>query len=384
MLLNRFIRLSISYLVFNDDDALINPSRLLLELQKVNSLNQSLSGCLEPTAIANTITDGLVDKFDCSFARIWLVEPDKTALKLITSSGMYTRLDGEFATVPMGAYKVGKIAQNCIPFLSNSLSQETWVKDREWAIANQICGFAGLPLAIFGKAIGVLAVFSHQPMEAEFLEALRVLCNSLAVTLNNARLYQQKLESHAPNVSSELAINKPLSEQISEILSDVRLILVGTERTLNISIDYILLKIAEALKTHNCNYCRLTYSQDILCLDAMLLTEVKSSVIFHDLSFAITTINGNLQTDTSQNNITKIKLSLPYKERLITNTFLSPRELEVIQLLAKGMRDRKIAQQLFISDRTVKFHINNAVTKLKAKTRIQAVHQAYKQGFISF
>ena len=370
--------------MFDDDIALINPSKLLLELQKVNSLNQSLSGCLELTAIANTITDGLVDKFNCSFARIWLVKPDKTALKLIASSGMYTRLDGKFATVPIGAYKVGKIAQNCIPFLSNSLHQETWVKDREWAIANQICGFAGLPLAISGKAIGVLAVFSHQPMEAEFLEALRVLSNSLAVTLNNARLYRQKLESKMQNFSSELAINKPLSEQISEILSDVRLILVGTERTLNISINCILLKVAEALKIHNCNYCRLTYFQDILCLDAMLLTDAKSSVMFRDLSFAITTVNGFLQTNISQDNITKIKLSLPYKYQPTTKTFLSPREREVIQLLAKGMRDREIAKKLFISERTVKFHINNAVIKLKAKTRIQAVYQAYTKGFLHF
>ncbi|MDJ0688161.1 MAG: helix-turn-helix transcriptional regulator [Xenococcaceae cyanobacterium MO_188.B32] len=50
-------------------------------------------------------------------------------------------------------------------------------------------------------------------------------------------------------------------------------------------------------------------------------------------------------------------------------------EQEVIQLLAEGLRDREIAQKLFISDRTVKFHINNVVTKLNAKTRIQAIHQ---------
>ena len=364
-----------------DDNALIDPSRLLLELQNINSLNQSLSGCLEPKAIANKITDGLV-KFNCSFARIWLVKSDRTALKLIASSGMYTRLDGDFATVPMGAYKVGKIAQHCIPFLSNSLAEESWVKDREWAIANNICGFAGLPLAISGKAIGVLAVFSHQPMEAEFLEALRVLCNSLAVTLNNAQLYQQKLTKKKQIFSSESLINKPLSEQTSEILTNVRLILVGTERPLNTSINYLLLKTAEALKIHNCSYCRLTYSNDFLYLEVMLLSDSKIAITFPDLSFAISTFGGSFKINNSDDNITQIKLSLPYNYQPITNTFLSHREQEVIQLLANGLRDREIAQKLFISDRTVKFHINNAVTKLKAKTRIQAIHQAYKKGLL--
>lgn len=370
--------------MFDDRDTIIDPYKLLLELQKIDSLNQSLSGCLEPQAIANRITNGLIDKFNCSFARIWLVKPNKTELKLIASSGMYTRLDGEFATVPMGAYKVGKIAQNCIPFLSNSLSQESWVKDREWAIANKICGFAGLPLAISREAIGVLAVFSQQPMSAEFLEALRVLCNYLAITLNNARIYQQQLASTTQNLPLKTLTNKPLSEQISEILTAARLILVGTECSLYTSINYILLKTAEALKIYDCNYCRLTYHEDAVCLDAMLSNNVNASTIFHDLSFAITAINGSLQTDTSQDKITKIKLSLPYKTKSKTANFLSHREREVMQLLADGMRDREIAKELFISDRTVKFHINNAVTKLNAKTRIQAVHQAYKKGFLSF
>ena len=126
---------------------LINPTRLLFELQNINRLNQTLSGCLKSEEIATKITEGLVNKFNCSFVRIWVVESDRAALKLIASSGLYTRLDGDFSRVLMGKYKVGKIAQHCIPFLSNNLAAEPWVKDRRWAIDNKICGFAGLPLS---------------------------------------------------------------------------------------------------------------------------------------------------------------------------------------------------------------------------------------------
>lgn len=118
--------LFISYLVSDDNHVLINSTRLLFELRNIAILNQSLSGYLEPEAIASQITNGLIDRFNCSFIRIWLVEADRMALKLVASSGLYTRLDGDFALVPMDAYKVGKIAQNCIPFLSNQLAEETW------------------------------------------------------------------------------------------------------------------------------------------------------------------------------------------------------------------------------------------------------------------
>ena len=405
MHLNKCISLSIFCLVSNENkSALINPTRLLFELQNIESINQSLSNCLEPEDLATRITNGLVERFNCSFARIWLVEPDGKILRLVASSGMYTRLDGDFARVPMGAYKVGKIAQNCIPFLSNQLAEESWVKDRQWAIDNKICGFAGLPLAIAGKVIGVLAVFSHQPMEAEFLEALRIFSSSVAVALNNAQLYQQELRARSQNINSDSLLNKPLSEQISGILADIRLILVGRERPLTTSVNYLLLKTGEILKANNCNYCRLTYGDDRLYLEAMLVLESKqtshgseealeslsSSTILEikttldDLTFVVNCADGKLQTDIINNNIIQVKLSIPYCHKPKTTTSLSHREQEVIKLLAEGLRDREIAQKLFISDRTVKFHINNAISKLKARTRIQAIHQAYKRGLLTF
>ncbi|MDJ0635660.1 MAG: LuxR C-terminal-related transcriptional regulator [Xenococcaceae cyanobacterium MO_188.B29] len=366
--------------------ALINPTRLLFELQKIDHLNQSLSNCLEPEAIANKITGGLVEGCDCAFARIWLVTPDFTELRLVASSGLYTRLNGDFARVPMGAYKVGKIAQHCIPFLSNSLAEESWVKDREWAIANKINGFAGLPLAIAGKAIGVLAIFSHQPMGAEFLEALRILCSSVAVALNNAQLYQQELKVISHNSNSNLYLNKPISEQISSILANVRLILMGTERPLTTSVNYILLRTAEALKANNCSYCRLTYESDRLSLEAMLVLNSNSTIeivkIFEHIGFAVNSTGGNLQTDIADNNIMQVGIFIPYANQSPTDISLSHREQEVVELLARGLRDREIAQKLYISDRTVKFHINNVLNKLNARTRIQAIYRAYQRGFL--
>jgi DNA-binding CsgD family transcriptional regulator len=453
--------------------------RLLVDLQRVSELVQSFSGCFDPNGIAKRATDGLVKKFDCAFARIWLMEPDGASLRLVASSGMYTNTNGFFGKVPLGAFKVGKIAQNRIPFLSNNLADEPWVKDRDWAIAKQITGFAGYPLAIGNKVIGVLAVFSHQPLSPEFLEILQGLCTTLAITLEASVHFQQPaaLGSSAP-------IHAPLSEQLSQILSHTRFILVGTERALSPSLAFLLLRSAEILQTMDCSYCRFSYGAEHITLEAVVLPQTESHHLrdwamsrFSDLLLAVTYLGGTLQTFTGVNqNVIQVVLQVPYpccplghwirihcqlpllqtaftqlayqaglmigsledaqiplltddpkqavaalgpvlwiaRDRLIPKGIaakldltasatqlrsaieavmrgetwgletmsetprqsLSDREQEILELLMQGARDRDIANALHISERTVKFHINNLLTKLNARTRCQAIYNA--------
>lgn len=61
---------------------------------------------------------------------------------------------------------------------------------------------------------------------------------------------------------------------------------------------------------------------------------------------------------------------------------LSERELEIMTFLAQGLRDRDIANSLKISESIVKFHVNNVLAKLKARTRYQALHQVIVNGWI--
>lgn len=61
---------------------------------------------------------------------------------------------------------------------------------------------------------------------------------------------------------------------------------------------------------------------------------------------------------------------------------LTPREHEVLQLLAQGMANKAIALQLGITSHTVKFHVNAIMTKLNAQSRTEAVVQATRAGLI--
>ncbi len=499
--------------------------RLLFDLQQGNAIAQSLSGCLEPGAIAQRVTDGLVEKFGCAFARLWLVEPNRTELRLVASSGMYTRLDGDFARVKMGAFKVGKIAQHCIPFLSNNLAAETWVKDRQWAIDHQILGFAGYPLTTQGNVVGVLAVFSQQALGSEFLEVLQGLCATVTIVLEKALSFQQEKQAWLVN---HVPLQAPLSEQMGRILSNTRLTLIGTETPLTTSLNCLFLKTAEILQRFACIYCRLVYTPEQISLEAMIsIKSAKSEKVIEsalgELFFGVTCLGGSLEiTPGLEQQVRQVFLQIPNLPGLVTprkrqestelstlpklsersqsttssdlstnpsnsppelrlrikctspvlqmafthmaylagltvefstdsiaplltddltqqlnpkipilwivspnqtttpaqiyqaqldlqttpeqlraavakvergetwrdipitppTMVISEREREIMTLLASGLRDRDIAQQLFISESTVKFHLNNVQTKLTAKTRYQALHQATIQGLL--
>src|SRR3990170_4375781 len=61
---------------------------------------------------------------------------------------------------------------------------------------------------------------------------------------------------------------------------------------------------------------------------------------------------------------------------------LTPREMDVLQLLAEGLPKKEIGRRLRISEHTVKFHVNTILAKLGARTRTEAVTRAARQGLI--
>lgn len=64
------------------------------------------------------------------------------------------------------------------------------------------------------------------------------------------------------------------------------------------------------------------------------------------------------------------------------NTSLTPKELEVKNLVIKGLSNKEIASDLFITEKTVKFHISHIYKKLDVKSRSQLIASHYNPGVL--
>lgn len=63
---------------------------------------------------------------------------------------------------------------------------------------------------------------------------------------------------------------------------------------------------------------------------------------------------------------------------------LTERELEVLALAARGMSNRDIADQLFLSSRTIQAHLASIFAKMEVGSRTEAVVQALRQGWLTW
>lgn len=80
---------------------------------------------------------------------------------------------------------------------------------------------------------------------------------------------------------------------------------------------------------------------------------------------------------------TRLLQSISREDRRGEIDSLTPRELEVLALLARGMQNKEIAGRLFITERTVKFHVSSLMHKLGAENRTEAVTLAVQRGLVT-
>lgn len=69
-------------------------------------------------------------------------------------------------------------------------------------------------------------------------------------------------------------------------------------------------------------------------------------------------------------------------ESKATDAGLSERELEILDGVARGLSNRAIAKELWVSDQTVKFHLHNIYRKLEVTNRTEAAKYAYQHGLV--
>ena len=180
---------------------------LLLELAHERSLDQLLP----------LVTQRLAEHEDVALARLWLIGPgdqcescpnaaacsDRSrCLHLVASTSRSldgatvstNRLNGDFRRIPIGAFKVGAVAAAGAPVVVTDPGHDPKIRRPEWVRAEQIAGFAGLPLDCRGERLGVLGVFVRAPITDAAVDVLRIVANHTAAAIATARAVAEVTE----------------------------------------------------------------------------------------------------------------------------------------------------------------------------------------------
>ncbi len=158
-----------------------------LAITQGGSVHEVLQRCAE----------ALVRHFGAAFARIWTHDPAHKMLELQASAGMYTHLDGAHSRIPVGKLMVGAIAERRLPALNNQVATDPSIDDPAWAVREAMVAFAGHPLLVGGDLVGVMAIFSREPLGELQQKALAAIADAVAVGIRRLTAESGRLAAEA-------------------------------------------------------------------------------------------------------------------------------------------------------------------------------------------
>jgi PAS domain S-box-containing protein len=156
-------------------------------LSKPADSGEILRGCAE----------AIVRHLEAAFARIWTLNKEKNMLELQASAGMYTHLDGPHSRIQVGKLKIGLIAEEKRPHLTNDVVNDPRVSDKNWAQNEGMVSFAGYPLIVQDRVVGVMAMFARQRLSAATLDTLASVADTIAQGIERKRAEEALREAQA-------------------------------------------------------------------------------------------------------------------------------------------------------------------------------------------
>ncbi|MEO6196203.1 MAG: ATP-binding protein [Thermoanaerobaculia bacterium] len=187
--------------------------------ERLAALSADVSAALvrvhsQPEALAHCC-EAIVTHLDAALARIWTLNPATGILELQASAGLYTHLTGPHGRIPVGSFKIGAIARERQPHLTNEVIGDPAVQDQEWARREGMVAFAGYPLVVDERLIGVVALFARRPLTKATLQALAVIADGIALGIERLQA-EAKLKEQTEVLETVNQIGRLLSAELDQ------------------------------------------------------------------------------------------------------------------------------------------------------------------------
>ncbi|MEB3211492.1 MAG: PAS domain S-box protein, partial [Leptolyngbyaceae bacterium] len=192
-----------------NEEALIDSARLAALSSNIGSVltqNAPLMETLERCSAA------LVTHLALDSARFWVLNPTTQTLELAASHGQYQHLDALQRSIRVGHSRIGWIAEHQRPYMTDSVLNDLHINHQEWEQHPYPMAFAGYPLNVEEKIVGVMAVMTRRPLSDATKQELSSISNEIALGIHHARVEEALRESEAryrsivENTSDQIAI----------------------------------------------------------------------------------------------------------------------------------------------------------------------------------
>ena len=202
-------------LVFRDITARKKAEDELAERVGLMSMSAAVGTALtqadELTDVLERCAQTLVESLDGALARIWTLDPAAEMLELQASAGLYTHVDGPHGRVPVGQFKIGQIARDRTPHLTNHVIGNPRIPDQAWAKREGLVAFAGYPLTVEDRLVGVMAMFARHELSPRVLDGMAAVADQIALGIERKRAEQE--------VSRLLALEQERTERLRQVAS---------------------------------------------------------------------------------------------------------------------------------------------------------------------
>jgi signal transduction histidine kinase len=196
-----------------------NDARSLASL--TSAVGLALTRGTELQTMLQQCAEAMVKHLDGGLARIWtLNEPDRM-LELQASAGTHTQLDGPQARVPVGVLEVGTIARERVPHLTPADQVDPHLDDAGWARREGIVSFAGYPLLVDSKLIGVMTIFARREFSASVQDAMAAVADGVAVGIERKRA-EAELKRYTKDLEEAHETQRTNGQQLSALVDQLR------------------------------------------------------------------------------------------------------------------------------------------------------------------
>jgi signal transduction histidine kinase len=182
-----------------------------LALTKGTSLELMLQHCAQ----------ALVDDLRSTLARIWTLNESGQVLDLRASAGTHTDIDGIQSRVPLGSSTIGGIAQRRVCQVTGAVQVDPQLGDPDWTRREGVVAFAGYPLLVDGKLVGVVAIYAGHTFSASALDGMAAVADAMAVGIERKHA-EAELARHTRDLQQAHDTQRKNAQQLAALVDQLR------------------------------------------------------------------------------------------------------------------------------------------------------------------